>query len=188
MESCTSGIVCTTSYESYALNLLFSHLPRTGLSSPCLLPPLLAFLFSLPTLSHAGVSNKAGYPSPLNGIIWGWEMWSESWDCRCSLLSSFRLLPGFFPLGGNFHPTGRDWSKWARGNTRVGTREERLGRICLCKDCVSCLPSCFSHNTQCLAGKTARNEGRLCQLLGCLLPCICVLSSFLVLSLNLWTR
>jgi hypothetical protein len=60
-------------------------------------------------------------------------------------------------------------------------------RVFLCKDCVSCLPSCFSHNMQCLASKAARNEGRLCQLLGCLLPCMCVLGSFPVLPRNLWT-
>lgn len=82
-----------------------------------LAPSLSGFslLFSLPTLPHAGVSNKAGYPSPLSGIIWGE-------NCGLNLriadaafspprFSSYQVSPTF---GGDSHCTGRDWSKRAR--------------------------------------------------------------------------
>lgn len=73
MKSCTSTIVCTTSHESYASVFTFQSSSQDWPGQPMLAPALSgsSLPFSLPALPCAGVSNKAGYPPPLNGIIWG---------------------------------------------------------------------------------------------------------------------
>lgn len=181
IDSCASGIVCTTSYKSYTSILLFSHLLRT--CKACLQPSGFSLLFALPTFPHAGVSSKAGY-SPLNGIIWSKKCGLDLGIADAAFsthFSPYRVSPNSVVIPITLEET------WASepGETRELVQGKKgWGRIFLCKACVSCLLSCFSHNMQCLAGGAARHEGRLCQLLRCLLPCMCVLSSFLILPRN----
>lgn len=137
MEPRTSGTVCTTPYESHAWVLLPPS-SQVGLASPCLLPPFLAFAFPSPSYSSScWCQQRSWLPFSSEWCNLGWEVWSESWDCRSSLLFSpplprplTRLLSGFPPHHAVAIPTTLEETGASEpGKTpRVGAREERLGR------------------------------------------------------------